>query len=266
MFRSIWREIREVRVRAVVLLGAAVVLVYFDAGWLLAKSPSHSWHAVALGFAALCLAALYADGAAPADRMAGGPWPLSDRRRRFDALKVSLLIFAAVAICGATLAWYQNPDSGFQVSAPTEGGPIVVYRPTSAAEDAMILAGRIARWVFALVVALSALTAPASAALHGFHRTIPEIWVAWRRRFIPLLIATALAALALTPSAMLLQPVEALWSAVSDDHYWQYAFDLCIRAGPSNMGRYAAAATLLLGIVLWSYGRAIARLIERSRG
>lgn len=262
MFRSIGREIREIRVLAVALLCAATLFVYFDALRILAHPlvPGLA-HPVLLGLAALCLAMLYADGAAPADNTAGGPWPLSDRRRRRDALKASLLVFAVLAICAKPLGLFH-----FFQAESSLGSEVVPTAEADRAGDAAAPAGNFVFSIAILAIALLATCAPACAAIHGIRRALPESWRAWRHLYFPLFGAAALAMLALIPSAVLFQPVQAFWVALGDPRHLQHAIDICNRVGPGNIAPRAATATLLLGVVLWIFSRAVARLIEQPPG
>lgn len=267
MFKSIGREIRSIPGHVVALFFAAPALIYLDGIYVVAWSfrPGLA-HWVLLALSACCLAWLYADGAAPR-----GPWEREHSNRRRDALQATILVLAALVVCAAAHELLAPFQPAAHVETWDAGKSTLTYPEVTGIGDAVALAAGIALSFANLAIMLLGLCAPACAAQHGLGRSMQESWRAWRRCYFRLCGLCMLAWIALIPAFVLALPLQVYWAAAgfgSPGHAAQIrlAIDLCNRVGPGNIALGGAAATLLFGIVLWSYSRAVARLIERPRG
>ncbi|HNB28805.1 MAG TPA: hypothetical protein PLR41_17685 [Alphaproteobacteria bacterium] len=271
MFRSIWREVRSTPGHILALLLAAPAFVFVDAGHVLrhpfALSLSHVAYVV---LAICCLVALFAEGAAPRQLHSAGPWQRPHGERRRDALRVTVCVLVALILCGEAIDLLEPLQPAMHVETWDDGKSTLSYPEITGIGDAIAFALKVALSLAGLVLTILGLCAPACAALHGWRRCGQEAWRAWRGHYFSLFALTFLGMLALIPAGFLIAPLVDYWRAIGSGAVTagslRAAFDICNLFGPARIIYGAAAATLLLGIVLWSYSRAIARLIERPRG
>lgn len=267
MFKSIGREIRQLPNHVVALFFAAPAFIYLDGVYVVAWSfrPGLA-HWVLLALSACCLAWLYADGAAPR-----GPWEREHSNRRRDALQATILILAALVVCAAAHELLAIFQPAAHVETWNAGKSTLTYPEVTGIGDAVALAAGIALSFANLAIMLLGLCAPACAAQHGLGRCMQESWRAWRRCYFRLCGLSMLAMAAASVAMLLFLPLQVYWAAAGfadpgSAAQMKLAIDLCNRIGAGNTALAGAAATLLFGIVLWSYSRAIARLIEQPRG
>lgn len=270
MFRSIWREIRSIPGHVLALFLAAPAFIFVDASHVLrhpfALSVSHVAYVV---LAICCLVALFAEGAAPERSQPASPWqrPHGDRRR--DALRVTVCVLVALILCSEAIDLLESLQPAMHVEIWDDGKSILSYPEITGIGEAIAFALKVALSLAGLVLTILGLCAPACAALHGWRRCGLEAWRAWRQHYFSLFAVTALGMAALVPAGFLVEPLVEYWRAIglgiASSGSLRAAFDICNLFGPARIIYGAAAATLLLGVVLWSYSRAVARLIERPR-
>ncbi len=271
MFRSIWREIRSIPGHVLALFLAAPAFVFVGAASVLRHPFAFSLsHAAYLVLATCCLAALFVDGAAPERLQPAGPWQRPYGERRRDALRVTVCVLVALILCGEAIDLLEPLQPATHLEIWDDGKSTLSYPEIAGIGDAIAFALKVALSLAGLVLTILGLCAPACAALHGWRRCGLEAWRAWRQHYFSLFALTFLGMLALIPAGFLISPQVEYWRAIglgtANAGSLRAAFDICNLFGPARIICGAAAATLLLGIVLWSYSRAIARLIERPRG
>lgn len=267
MFKSIAREICQLPNHVVAMFCAAPVLIYLD-GLFVVAWPFRSGlvHWVLLALSAFCLAWLYADGAAPR-----GAWERERSERRRDALRATILIPVALIVCTAAIELIAPLQPAAHVETWDDGKSTLIYPELTGIGDVIALAAHVALTLAGLAIALLGLCAPACAALYGLRHCLRESWRAWRRCYFRLCGLCMLAWVALIPAVLLLLPLEAYWAAAAltnpgSARQMQLAIDFCNRIGPGNIALGGAGAAFVLGIVLWSFNRAVARIIEQPRG
>lgn len=264
MFKSIGREIRQLPNHVVALFLAGPALIYLDTAHFVMYPVQPGFaHAVLLALDATCLAWLYADGAAPT-----GPWERRQSKRRRDALRATILISVALVLHAAARELIAPLQPAMHVETWDEGRSTLAYPEVTGIGDVIALAARIVLSVAGLALACIGVCAPACAARYGLRHCLRESWRAWRRCYFRLCGLSMLAMVALIPALLLFMPLAdyraAVRSAVDNPSRWQVAIDLCNQIGVRNFALSAAAGMFLIGIAVWSYSRAVARLIEQQ--
>ena len=210
--------------------------------------------------AVLCLAALYAEGATPAE-------PGGRSRWRAGVLTVALCV-VALGVCRELL---QLLDP-FLPAVATVRGPLLdtVFFPLFATRtDVTAATVGLLLVLYSLAVVFLAVVLPACILRFGPRRATGRSWLASRRHWF----AIGVRATVIVPIAFMAVPALSYWRVDA----WQesanmppeqveaiqFATAMCLTVGPANIAYSAFGGTLLFGLFLWWIGHATGVLLDR---
>jgi hypothetical protein len=243
----------------------AAILAFIDSEYLATFAsptgfqPSLIRVALLLGVV-LCLAALYAEGAVPAEPGSRSRW-----RTRFGTL---VLCVVALGVC-RELLHLLDP---FIPAVVTVRGPLLdtVFYPLFATRiDVTAATVGLLLLLYSLAVVFLAILLPACITRFGPRGGTGRSWLALRRHWL----AIGARAIVMVPIAFIATPALSYWRV--DD--WrlgvnmppqqteaiQFATVMCETVGPAGIAYSAFGGTLLFGLFLWWIGHVTGVLLDR---